>query len=600
MSFSQEMKDFVSGWGAVNDMVNKKKEIELHKQELEDMKQYRSDTIDLQRQELDLKREAQSRRLALAGSGSTRASDKAAAAVAEAVLKGVDVSGYTPEGGDTSGGNTDTVDTAPDYPADAAIPEDPVSMNYRGGMVQRFAAGGVVDPAANDGLIVPKEDTAPVIPKLPARSAIPTQPATSAATTAAPQQTEAATAAPKTSLVLDASLQAMKDAAPSLIADAKAARTGTGNPATDIATNKGGLSTEEWQAAVKAIDPNGEIPSYMQGAAVLGSTYRYFVEHGQMDKARKIAKAIIIADKQMTQTLGALAVNAIQNGNEDAAIKLMGDAFNRFPTGHEVKVVKQPDGSIGYVVTEGGKTVQQGSLNTQQFWQLANKVQDGSLYIQQMGSVASSGGQKQGGSYAESLQAVSDAAAQTRAAKQQYDAITTEGANGDAEAALKAWREADVAERAAKAAALKAGRQTYTEKTNVTTADAELMRSIQSAAESKSQAVPAAPSGETASASADGGQGWGEWALNRATSITNPVAAAINAVEDAKSVYNYLGGNQPTSAIPDGQSAAQPQTQQQTQQQDAPQINEIVPYQGKNYRFLGGDPSNPDSWEAVP
>ena len=108
---------------------------------------------------------------------------------------------------------------------------------------------------------------------------------------------------------------AVADAAPALIEDVKKPEAAVGPEAEtermDIVTNQGGLSMEEYKELITTIDPNDSIPAYLKSAAVLASTHRYFMENGQPEKAQRIAKGILILNKQMTQTLGALAQHAM-------------------------------------------------------------------------------------------------------------------------------------------------------------------------------------------------------------------------------------------------------------------------------------------------
>ncbi len=217
---------------------------------------------------------------------------------------------------------------------------------------------------------------------------------------------------------------------------------------------------------------------------------------------RKLAMALLSIG--VTQTLGALAMNAIQNGDQRAAAKLLGDAFNRFPSGHEIKVGTGANGQLTYTIMDGGKQVDGGELSTEQFWALAGKVRDGSLYIQEMGRFATTYGGKQGGQqrdFSSALGDVSTAYARTVAAQDAYNAAT-QGVDADpkaAEAARQQWATAAEQLKAAETAALRIGLSQWDKKGSRPDYEAKLRRALKDAKSDQAlvTAIPDAPSPES-------------------------------------------------------------------------------------------------------
>lgn len=228
--------------------------------------------------------------------------------------------------------------------------------------------------------------------------------------------------------------------APKLIEDAKAPEEAVGTASeerTNIVKNQGGLSMEEWKGIAQTIDPNNTIPSYLKGAAVLGSAYTYFLENGEPEKAAKIARGILITNKQMTQTLGALAQAAVERGDMESAAKLMSDAGNGFPSGQKFDVKTDEAGNVRYSIMEKGEVLKEGTLDTEQFWQMAAKVKDGSMYLEEMGRFATAFGGGGGMSKESALNVVGDAYMAAINAKDAFETAQLTGVEGEELEALR-------------------------------------------------------------------------------------------------------------------------------------------------------------------
>lgn len=391
MSFAQEMKDFMAGWQTVDDMGQKKKESES-------MAAYRDATIALQTRQADLSERNADRNYALAASRAARSG----------------------KSDDNAKLYNDMLDDFDNYPSDFLDTPQDAGDGGDGTEKPVLARGGLVRKQyAAEGALIGAEP-APPAPAM----AIPTTPMGDVAAPAddfafAPEPAPAPAADPAAEdEIVRTSQEATSAVALELVADAKKPEAAVGPDAeesSNIVKNKGGLSMEEWKGIASTIDPNGTIPSHLKGAAVLGSAYKYFIENGQPEKAAKIAKGILITNKMMTQTLGALAQNAMEQGDAPSAAKLLTDAGNGFPSGQQFSVSVGEGGALTYAISEKGEVVKEGELNTDQFWALAGKVKDGSMYLEEMGrfaSMAGGGGTSKegaltalGGSYVAAMQA---------------------------------------------------------------------------------------------------------------------------------------------------------------------------------------------------
>ena len=437
MSFAQEMKDFTAAWTSTSEIGNNKKRLDLQREEIENLKAYREATLELDKQQFELSKRNSDRNYALAAKRNAEAADATEAKQMNAVFEGL-------EGLEES---------SFDWSAEGeAIPTEEPAFR-RGGLVAKAAEGGLleedpdmpfvdpqnpyVDPALNvqSRTAIPPEPVAPNTPR-PARAAGLATPATKPAATAKPE------AEPDTQALESVSADAetaISDAAPALVEDIKKPQAAVGPDAEtermDIVENKGGLSMAEYQELIKTIDPNDSIPAYLKSAAVLASTHRYFMEKGQPEKAQRVAKGILILNKQMTQTLGALAQNAMEDGDIASAAQLVSDAGNQFPTGQQFKVTPTEGGGLAYTVMKNGKEAGGGELTTEQLWELTGKVKDGSLFIEEMGRIAGAKSKKVGP--AQALELTSGAYAAATQAKQALDLAMEEGVEGEELNALR-------------------------------------------------------------------------------------------------------------------------------------------------------------------
>lgn len=545
MSFAAEMRDFIAGWTAVNEMGNKKRQLDLQKQEIENLKAYREATLDLDREQLELSRANSARSAALAAERNAIAREESEARKAAIVLEGI--TGDGTESSDMTmdefrgddGGDGGMGEALPLYTGEFPDQTIPRGEYSRGGLVALAADGGMIydemgnatgmmtdEPAAEEAIPAAPRPAAQETPR-PARAA---GPATPPAKPAAQEPDPAAVAK-----VAEGAQAAVASAAPELIADAKKPDAAIGPDAEtekmDIVNNRGGMSVEEYKELVATIDPNGTIPAYMESAAVLSSTYKYFMEKGDLKSAQKVAKGILVLNKQMTQTLGALAVNALEEGNMDIATRLLSDAANKFPTGQKFQVVPTENG-IAFQVMENGEVAQQGELSTDQFWQLAGKVKDGSLYIEEMGRLAAAGEGPRRIRPEEALDLTASAYAEAMQAKEALAVAEQEGAS---EEDLKALR---TDARTAKA--------TYDRYFNNAMRMGLKRTDIEARGEQMFEmAIPDEAEAEAAAAE-EGGSGWFSWLANRA----NPVTALAS---DAQTVY---GAIQNSGAMQPGANAA--------------------------------------------
>jgi hypothetical protein len=481
MSFANEVRDFLAGYQMVTEMGEKKKSRELDTKRVDADIEYNNAFLDLKREELDLDRQKFAK--AAAGGDASNGLRERRLALDEKKLA------LAEKQFDEKNWNT----------VYEALPSDDTEVNPDEFLTPEYAEGGMVEDARKRPALasaLPVDEPAFTDPMGNTTGAPDTTPAPAPVT---PEVTEVKpeTAKGVESKASEAAGQAMrsfiieKDKPAAAIADERA------DPGLDIAANEGGLSFQEYEQAVKAIDPNNQIPAYMKSAATLAEGYNYFMERGQPEKAVRFAKQILVTQKQMSQTLGNLALNAMEQGDVQNACKLFNDACNKFPSANEISVQPGQANSLIYTVKDAGKVVDQGQMNTQQFWELATGVSNGSLFIKQMAQfVKAQPKQDRAVDFDSATATTVEAYNQFTAARDQYQTFADAG-DTDSEEALAAYEAAVQAHQAFQAAekqALTLGAKEYGGKGRAgrDKAAAALRQAINDA---ENTAMPSAPEG---------------------------------------------------------------------------------------------------------
>jgi hypothetical protein len=155
-------------------------------------------------------------------------------------------------------------------------------------------------------------------------------------------------------------------------------------------TSEGQASPDEIAAIDKTIDPDNRMPPNYKGAARLATAYQYFMDRGDVERAANVAQRIVLFDKMASMTRGRLAQHALQMGDVNSASTLIEDAYNEnIPDGQKLSVTPNQNGTVNYNLTNNGKTVQNGTASPQDLWKIAAGVADGSEFVKSMANIAS-------------------------------------------------------------------------------------------------------------------------------------------------------------------------------------------------------------------
>lgn len=415
MSFSQEVKDFLAGYAAVSEITNRQNESRREDAKMAADEEYRAAVLALKGAAAGggggggtaVPKPMSEYQAALLAQNEQRIAIQRAEA--DAKIKALEGKAAADSANSIAGGEEVGIAPATAYDSQAAADQAAVSEaavdNYaNGGMVRKrmAATGGLIEEDPD----LPAVGAPPVasprpMPRPTPQEAIPTQPAPVAPPMASsdangvrpPSPTPKPVDKKAVKVVVAKASEAITAAMDAIEADMSTPQGAVGDDPerANIATGEGGLSPQEMDEVVKAVDPNGEIPQWMAGATKISEAYNYFMERGEIGKAVKVAKQMVVADKMLVQTLGTLSLRAVDSGDAQAACKLANDACSRFPDASEVVFSPDPEKGFSYVVKDGDKVVERGFMNKDQFYEEIGTIADGTAYIEKMKEMAAAG-----------------------------------------------------------------------------------------------------------------------------------------------------------------------------------------------------------------
>lgn len=156
-----------------------------------------------------------------------------------------------------------------------------------------------------------------------------------------------------------------------------------------FANNEGAATKEEIAAINGLIDPEGKLPPEALSSARIAAVYEFYDKKGDPDQGAAMANRLLLADKANSQTRGALAMEAIQNGDLKAGAKLIADAYNvDLPGDMQIQPAVADDGSITAKIIKGGVTQEEINATPAQLAAMAKEVASGKAYTDQLARLA--------------------------------------------------------------------------------------------------------------------------------------------------------------------------------------------------------------------
>ena len=217
-----------------------------------------------------------------------------------------------------------------------------------------------------------------------------------------------------------------------------------------FARGEGRMTDEEITELDRVVDPDGKLAPSAKSAARLAAIYKFYEDRGEPDTARDVAARVILYDKFASQTRGAMALQALKDGDLNSGVKLLEDAYNNnMPDAKTVRADRDDQGlvsvnedgtinfNIGWDKLTGFQPIQKGRASMRDLTQLAQNTQMGTEQMQRLLQSVETG---RGGGRA-ATGATGGARAQTATAAKEFEANRI--AVGEAAKALAAARTSD-------------------------------------------------------------------------------------------------------------------------------------------------------------
>jgi len=116
-----------------------------------------------------------------------------------------------------------------------------------------------------------------------------------------------------------------------------------------FARGEGRMSDEEIRQIDAVIDPNGTLPDASKSAARIAAIYKFYEDRGDPQTASTVAARVLLYNKFAAQTRGAMALQAINDGDLESGVRLLTDAQNKdSPDGKTARGSVNPDGTINF------------------------------------------------------------------------------------------------------------------------------------------------------------------------------------------------------------------------------------------------------------
>lgn len=156
-----------------------------------------------------------------------------------------------------------------------------------------------------------------------------------------------------------------------------------------FANNDGAATPAEIARLNEIVDPEKKLPPEALSSARIAAVYEFYDKKGDPDQGAALANRLLLADKANSQTRGALALEAIQNGDIKNGAKLIADAYNLdLPGDMQIQPAVADDGSITAKIIKGGVTQEEINANPAQLAAMAKEVASGKAYTDQLSRLA--------------------------------------------------------------------------------------------------------------------------------------------------------------------------------------------------------------------
>lgn len=165
-----------------------------------------------------------------------------------------------------------------------------------------------------------------------------------------------------------------------------------------FARGDGAVTPEAFKAMMTKIDPEGTLPKEAQVAAAIRYATDFYLSKNDPESAAAISNQLLMFSKNSSQVRGALAVQALQNGDIKSGAKLLADSNNYdLPFSELIKpavaqngdVIVNEDGSVPVKIVRGGVTQEEINATPDMIMQVAQQTATGQTWTQRVSQAVS-------------------------------------------------------------------------------------------------------------------------------------------------------------------------------------------------------------------
>jgi muramidase (phage lysozyme) len=150
-----------------------------------------------------------------------------------------------------------------------------------------------------------------------------------------------------------------------------------------LANGDHALTQEEHDAVVNRVDPDNKLSPGVRNMVGMNAMYEYYLTHGSLDKAQKMAAGMLLYSEQYLRKSG---YDALRDPNPASAAKKLADGFNQVPNNQHMTV--DDNGNFVLKNETTGKVINAGRYNPQQLLAAATGATNGSVFWQSLSQFA--------------------------------------------------------------------------------------------------------------------------------------------------------------------------------------------------------------------
>jgi hypothetical protein len=155
-----------------------------------------------------------------------------------------------------------------------------------------------------------------------------------------------------------------------------------------LASGRGAATTQEIQAANKAVDPRSELSPSERSVARLNATWMYHLEKGDPAGAKTAAAQQVLYLKKMLSQLSAVGQVAIENNDMPGLARVLTRAYDEVPDGQRLEAKPTKDGlDLTLVDDATGKLTELGEQGLDMLMEILTGLGNGTTLFRAIGAL---------------------------------------------------------------------------------------------------------------------------------------------------------------------------------------------------------------------